>query len=339
MPGLKGVVVGGGTVGPNWAVLFARGGFEEVVIYDRKQGNVDRCLKDIRDKKLPMLKKFGLLMGKTQEEIMKKISGTTHIREALTGAHFLQECIPESLDLKKQIFKFLDDSLAEVENTQCILASSSSNLTSSQFASDLKCADRVLICHPVNPPFAIPVVEVVPNPKTSEESVALAKKYLLDIGMAPVLLKKEIDGFAVNRLQYALLAEAYRLVEDGVLSPEDVDTCVSKGLGLRWSFMGPFQTIDLNAPKGVNDYCERYSSSILRVVDSQDHARRWKPETWTQMHASMRKEVPMESRSDRVQWRNNRLMEIAQLKNGQDKNDAEAGHPWAPKQPGAKKEA
>jgi L-gulonate 3-dehydrogenase len=154
----------------------------------------------------------------------------------------------------------------------------------------------------VNPPFAIPVVELVPAPWTNPLAVTYARQLMNDVGQAPITLKKEVDGFALNRLQYALLAEAYRLVEvsllrqcachatflrgfishdlqDGICSPEDVDTAVHSGLGPRWSFMGPFQTIDLNAPNGVLDYCERYSSTILGVVKAQDNTRPWKPET------------------------------------------------------------
>jgi len=145
---------------------------------------------------------------------------------------------------------------------------------------------------------------------------AKARSILLDIGQSPIVLKKEVDGFVLNRLQYALLAEAFRLVEDGVCDPADVDTAVNSGLGLRWAFLGPFETIDLNAPGGVVDYCERYAPAILRVVRTQDNSRDWKPETIAKIDAAMRdsEQVPKEDMAARIAWRNDRLLQLAAMK-------------------------
>lgn len=112
-------------------------------------------------------------------------------------------------------------------------------------------------------------------------------------------------------MQYALLAEAFRLVDDDVASPQDVDLAVSQGLGLRWSFIGPFETIDLNAPGGVKDYFDRYGDSISRVIKPMDNSRPWTKETVEKIHNAMRAEVPMEKRSKRLDWRNERLLGLA----------------------------
>ena len=107
--------------------------------------------------------------------------------------------------------------------------------------------------HPINPPTTIPLVEVVSAPWTEKRVVDLAVERYRSIGMEPVRLNKEVDGFIINRLQYAILASALQLVQDGVADPEDVDRAMTHGLACRWSFMGPLQTIDLNAPSGVSD--------------------------------------------------------------------------------------
>lgn len=107
--------------------------------------------------------------------------------------------------------------------------------------------------HPINPPTTIPLVEIIGAPWTDKEFVDLAIERYRSIGMEPIRLNKEVDGFIVNRLQYAILASALQLVQDGVAEPEDVDRAITHGLACRWSFMGPFQTIDLNAPKGIID--------------------------------------------------------------------------------------
>ena len=228
------------------------------------------------------------------------------VDKALRGAFWVQECVPESLDIKRAVFHTIDEHCDE----GTILASSTSNLTPEQFTEDLKNRRHCLVCHPVNPPFAIPVVEVVPAPWTDKLAVEKAVATLKEIGQSPVVLNKAVDGFLVNRLQYALLMEAFRLVQDGVASPQDVDTAISQGLGTRWSFMGPFQTIDLNAPNGVVDYCNRYMEGIERVAATQDNRVKITKETIEKVAAAMKVEVPEDKRAARTEWRNERLLAL-----------------------------
>jgi len=213
--------------------------------------------------------------------------------------------------LKLKFWAELDRVVSAHNNTRVILASSTSNLPASSFTADLRHRAQCLVAHPVNPPFAIPLVELVKSPYTDPQVVVRARAIMKQIGQSPIVLKKEVDGFCLNRLQYALLAEAYRLVEDGICDPEDVDTAVSDGLGCRWAFMGPFQTIDLNAPGGVVDYCNRYTEGILRVVKTEDNSREWKPQVIQKIHEAMRAQVPMERMPERLEWRNRRLMQLA----------------------------
>src|SRR5258707_11360776 len=118
---------------------------------------------------------------------------------------------------------------------------------------------RCLVGHPVNPPHLIPLVELCGAPWTAPDAVDRARKIYREIGQMPVTVNREINGFILNRLQGALLAEAFRLVGEGFVSAEDLDHTVKDGLGLRWSFLGPFETIELNAPGGIPDYCARYT--------------------------------------------------------------------------------
>lgn len=249
----------------------------------------------------------GLLFGNTAEQVVGRISFvSSSLRECLDGVFYVQECTPEVLDIKKQVFAQIDAAC----DPGTILASSTSNLEPALFSENLRNKSQCVVCHPVNPPMAIPVVEVVPAPWTSPEVLETCRVLLKSIGQSPVVLKRSVDGFLVNRLQYALLKEALRLVQDGVASPQDVDTAVSQGLGLRWSFMGPFETIDLNAPLGVNDYFARYMSGIERVVASQDNAVPITQQTIDSVAAAMKVSVPDERRQERVQWRNQRLLAL-----------------------------
>jgi L-gulonate 3-dehydrogenase len=155
---------------------------------------------------------------------------------------------------------------------EAILVSSSSAIVASKFTEKLKGRARCLIAHPVNPPHLVPIVELAPAPWTAPDTVARARSIYEAIGQVPILVKKETEGFILNRLQGALLAEAFRLVGEGYVSPQDLDKTVKDGLGLRWSFMGPFETIELNAPGGIPDYCARYLGFYRRLIDDPPSA-------------------------------------------------------------------
>ena len=138
------------------------------------------------------------------------------------------------------------------------------------YAIDVKGKYRCLVAHPINPPHLIPAVEIVPAPFTSEAITQVVKKIITSIDKEPLELKKEIPGFVVNRLQGALLSEAFKLVKDGIASAEDIDKAISEGLGLRWSFMGPFHTIHLNAPEGIAGYVKRYEKMYGEMFNKSD---------------------------------------------------------------------
>ena len=180
----------------------------------------------------------------------------------LTDAAWVQENLPEEVALKRTVFAELD----RLAPPDAILASSTSAIVASQFTADLAGRARCLVAHPVNPPHLVPVVELCGAPWTSEATLDRARA---DDGIARAgagLVRREIEGFVLNRLQGALLTEAMRLVADGVVSPDDLDKTMRDGLGMRWSFMGPFETIELNAPGGVADYCARYSGFYRRLA-------------------------------------------------------------------------
>ena len=137
--------------------------------------------------------------------------------------------------------------MAGLAKPEAIIGSSTSGLPASSFTADITGRERCLVAHPINPPHLIPLVEIIPAPWTKPDVVERTSALMKQIGQVPIRLKREIAGFVVNRLQGAMLGEAFRLVEDGICSATDIDAAVSEGLGLRWFFMGPFETIDLNA--------------------------------------------------------------------------------------------
>eukprot|EP01124_Arcella_intermedia_P011866 TRINITY_DN18247_c0_g1_i1.p2 TRINITY_DN18247_c0_g1~~TRINITY_DN18247_c0_g1_i1.p2 ORF type:complete len:322 (+),score=84.26 TRINITY_DN18247_c0_g1_i1:1403-2368(+) len=298
-------IIGAGLVGRSWSIVFGRGGYK-VSIYDNDQAQLQLVLPDVT-LKLKALQEANLLKGQTADQILSRISTSNLLSETLSGAIYAQECVPESLEMKAKVFKDLDEK-AEVHT---ILASSTSSIPASRFTESLTHRSRCIVAHPINPPHIVPLVEIVPSPWTDPSVVSKTRSIMTEVGNAPIVLKKEVLGFAQNRLQYALLAEAMRLVEDGVLSPGDVDTAVMHGLAARWSFMGPFQTIDLNAPKGVGDYCSRYLGGIYNVLKEEDNSRQFSQETVLKIEEHQRSLYPQSDIPLATKWRDARLMALA----------------------------
>jgi L-gulonate 3-dehydrogenase len=178
--------------------------------------------------------------------------------------YFVQENGPELIEEKLAIFAELD----RFAPKDALLVSSTSAITASRFTEKLAGRARCLVGHPVNPPHLVPLVELCGTPWTAPEAIERARAVYREIGQVPVTIKREIDGFALNRLQGALLAEAFRLVGEGYISAEDLDHTVKDGLGLRWSFLGPFETIELNAPGGIPDYCARYTGFYRELASA-----------------------------------------------------------------------
>jgi 3-hydroxyacyl-CoA dehydrogenase len=130
-------------------------------------------------------------------------------------------------------------------------------------------------------------------------------------GMAPILVRREIDGFILNRLQCALVNEAFRLAEDGYASPEDIDKTLRHGLGLRWSFMGPFETIDLNAPGGIRDYMARYGPLYGAMAERQREAPNWGEPMMSRLEDARRSRLGAAELGARSRWRDRRLTALA----------------------------
>ncbi len=255
----KMAVVGAGLIGRAWAMVFARAGWD-VALYDPVAAALDAAA---------ALCAEGLAEQHRQGLCEDPAGAAARIRvvpvlaDALAGAEYVQENGPERVAEKIAIFAELDRLAAP----DCILASSTSGIPCSAFTEALPGRARCLVAHPVNPPHLVPVVELSGAPWTSAETIAAARAIQESVDQAPITVLKEIEGFILNRLQGALLAEAFRLVQEGYVTPRDLDVTVAEGLGLRWSFLGPFATIELNAPGGMADYCARYGGLFQRMIE------------------------------------------------------------------------
>lgn len=301
----KVAIVGCGFIGRAWAISFARAGYR-VSMWDQAPEAVRQALGYIAEI-LGDLEQHDLLGGNMPGEVLARIEPETDLGRALDGAIHIQENTPENLDIKIRVFTQLD----KAAGADAVIASSTSALLPSAFTAHVKHRDRCLVVHPINPPYLIPAAEVVPAPWTSAATVERTRALLVAAGHAPLVMKRELDGFIMNRMQGALLEEAFRLVADGYATVEDVDIGIRDGLALRWSFMGPFETIDLNAPGGVRDYVERYQviyehlfPQMLRRVD-------WAGDVLNAVEADRRARLPADKLAERQIWRDRNLMALA----------------------------
>jgi L-gulonate 3-dehydrogenase len=294
-------VVGAGSIGVAWSLVFAQAGLA-VGLYDPA---ADRraAVPDELSSRLSALGDANLL-AEDAAAIASRITVTPDLQEAVRPATYVQECAPESLPVKRELFARLD----EIAPADAVLASSSSALTCSAISEGLAGADRCLIAHPGNPPYLLRVVELVPGPATSPATVEKAAALLSAAGMAPVRLRKEIAGFVFNRLQGAVLREAYCLVRDGVIAPEDVDLVMRAGLGRRWSVLGPFETVELNTRGGIDAHAKIMGPAYARMGAERGQVDSWEPELVSEVSASVRRRLPREAWEDNVAWRDHALM-------------------------------
>ena len=299
----KVAILGAGLVGSAWAIVFARAG-HAVSLYDGDGAQSRQALARVGDN-MRELVGFGLLDD--ADAALARISIAGNLAEALDGAAYAQESVFERADVKTKFYAEID----KVAGADLIVGSSSSGIPASVFTEGLYCAARCLIAHPINPPYVIPLVEVVPAPLTADAAVQTCWDLMLDADMAPVRLTREVDGFIANRLQAALLWEAFRLLEAGIATAEDIDKTISEGLGRRWTFIGPFETIDLNAHGGLQDYAARLGPGFFEFVKQGEPAEPWSGAVIAKAHGDRRNKLPLREPPARQAWRDRRLMALA----------------------------
>jgi len=300
-------VIGGGSIGVAFAIVFADAG-RQVRLFEPDQER-RALVPGLVRARLDDLHSHGLL-DEAPDAIARRVTIANSLAQAVDRAIYVQECAPEVLALKKELFAELD----RLAPQQAVLASASSFIAASAFASDLAGRHRILVAHPGNPPFLIRVVEIVPAPFTDPASVQAATALLQSCGMEPVLVHKEVEGFVFNRLQGALLREAYCLVRDGVASVEDVDRIVRDGLGLRWSVIGPFETADLNTQGGIAAHAAKMGPSYARMGAERGQHDPWTPELVAKVTAERRALLPLDQWAERVAWRDRRLMSLVRYR-------------------------
>ena len=294
--------IGVGNVGRSWAIVFARAGWD-VVLWDAFPESIAKAWSAI-GAALDDLKDAGLLddVGAT----LSRMHLADSLAAAVAEADYIQESASENVSIKQALFGDIDRHAP----IHAVIGSSTSAIPGSAFLENVPGRHRCLVAHPVNPPHLLPLVEICAAPWTDAVTVAKTHAIMTSIGQAPVTLNREIDGFLLNRLQWALLGEALHLVGEGYCSPDDIDRVLTEGLALRWAFIGPFEVGHLNATQGLNGYFDGLREAISRVQGSLRTDYPPDARTVALAHDALASRIPVESIPRRQAWRDRRLMAL-----------------------------
>lgn len=294
-------IIGRGIIGASWAIVFARSGVR-VRIWCRKPEATEEVRAHLAAS-LTALRGTGL---EGDADTLDRITVHTSIMETLADVDYVQESVSEDEQLKHEM-------LARIEAhapRHAIIGSSTSGIMPSRMATALAHPERFLIVHPLTPPHLLPVTEVCAAPQTSAAVVDDVCDWLSALGQHPIKIHTEIAGFALNRILGALLNECYALVSDGVLDPADVDPLLTEGFGLRWSTIGPFASMDLNAPGGIRDYLTRYGSIAETVARSRGAAPALTEQLIERISASVPSAYGSQDRDALARERDRRIAEM-----------------------------
>jgi L-gulonate 3-dehydrogenase len=301
-------IVGGGSIGVAFAVTFARAQWS-VRVFDPSADRRAMVRNEVLIR-LEELSKHGIL-EESPDEVASRVQIVSSLEEAVANADLIEECAPELTEVKRELFTRID----KAARADAVLATASSFLAVSKFVDEtLPGHQRCLVAHPGNPPYLIPVVEIVPAPFTSPAVTERAITLFSEARLKPVLVNTEIEGFIFNRIQGAVLREVYCLVRDGVATVDDIDTIMRDGLGMRWSFMGPFETVDLNTRGGIRSHAQKMGPSYARMGAERGQDDPWTEQLVARVESQRRAMLPLDEWEARISWRDKSLMRLIRLR-------------------------
>ncbi|BAT61412.1 L-carnitine dehydrogenase [Variibacter gotjawalensis] len=246
-------IIGAGVIGASWAALFLAHGL--AVVVNDPRDDVETITRDYIAGAVPTLKALGI----PTDNLTKRLSFERDLDKAVAGVDLVQENGPERVDFKQDLWARIEKSVPK----HALLLSSSSGRPATEQSAKMADASRMLVGHPFNPPHLIPLVEVVPGEKTSEEATQDAAAFYTALGKVARILRKEMNGFVVNRLQRAIFRECCHLVIEGVVTADELDDIVTNSVGLRWAADGPFRSFHLGGgPGGFEHFFRQFGPGL-----------------------------------------------------------------------------
>lgn len=287
------VILGAGSIGLSFAAVFADHG-HAVTLAEPDSGRRAAAQRGIAAQ-AEAIALAGLARG-----LAGPVEVVPEAAPALPAADLVLECGPERLEAKQAIFA----GLMAGAGPQAILATASSAIPMSRILPDPAQQARALVAHPVNPPAVLRLIELVPAPGTLPETVDRAAALFGEAGFHAVRLGHEIEGFVLNRLQGAVLREAYRLVDEGVTDVAGIEAVMRLGLGPRWALSGPFETAELNTPGGIRAHAARMGPAYRRMGEARGETGcDWREDLVARVEAQRRAMLPEAALPARAAWR------------------------------------
>ena len=246
--------IGAGVIGGGWAAHFLARGYD-VRAHDPGP-DAEQRLRAVVDAAWPAVTAMGLAPGASRD----RLTVCASVAQACDGADVVQESAPESLELKSNLLAAIDAATAQ----DIVISSSTSGFCMSQMDTRTVHPERLVVGHPFNPPYLIPLVEVVGSPRTDPEVLAWTSEFFRSAGKVVITMTHEVPGFIANRLQEALWREALHMVANGEATVEQIDAAIVEGPGLRWAFQGPMLTFHLaGGPGGMGHMLDHFGPSLL----------------------------------------------------------------------------
>jgi 3-hydroxyacyl-CoA dehydrogenase len=303
--------IGAGNVGRAWAVVFARAG-HDVALYDVSAEEIETRALPLAARTIDLLAENGFL-AEPAATVLARIRPFAALEEAVAGAELVQESVREDVEIKRQVIR----EIGRHAPAGAMIASSTSAIPGSQFLGEAENPGRALVAHPVNPPALIPIVELCAAETTAPDTIERAASFYEGVGMKPVRVLKEIDGFILNRLQYTLVAEALHLVGEGYCSAEDIDAIVRDGLALRWASLGPFEVAHLNSTHGFLGFVDQLGPMMRRMGESARTDYDWDRSLAELIHGRLAQKMPLDRIGDMQAWRDRRILATRKMQDGE----------------------
>ncbi len=295
-------LVGTGSVGSGWAAIYVARGFE-VVACDPAPDAENRLRAFIADT-WDALQRIGFATADRVPE--NSISFVTGAGAVAASSDFVQENAPEDLALKQKVYAEIE----EAAPATLVIGSSTGGIPPSPLQEKMRHPERLIVCHPFNPPHLVPLIEIIGGEKTAPEVVEWALRFFTALGKKPIRVDKEVTAFLTNRLQFALLREAIHCVAEGIASPQAIEDAMRYGLGPRWAVMGPLTTLTLAGGEGGMPHVLKMAPELQKWMDACGAPRVTSPEVQARLVAAAEAITAGRPLPDIIAWRNERLVDL-----------------------------
>ena len=295
-------LVGTGSVGSGWAAIYLARGFE-VVACDPAPDAEDR-LRAFVANTWDALQRIGFATADRVPD--GNISFAPDAGAVAASSDFVQENAPEDLALKQKVYAEIE----EAAPATLVIGSSTGGIPPSPLQAKMRHPERLIVCHPFNPPHLVPLVEIIGGEKTAPEVVDWALRFFAALGKKPIRVDKEVTAFLTNRLQFALLREAIHCVAEGIASPQAIEDAMRYGLGPRWAVMGPLTTLTLAGGEGGMPHVLKMASELQKWMDACGTPQVTSPEVQARLIAAAEAITAGRSLPDIIAWRNERLVDL-----------------------------